>query len=94
MNRTFTQRVQTAAVAGWYTVLIAAAWLTFAWLMFLAMQSWRPAWILALWGSVTWDQARWIMTIFISVAKLILLTMAMITIWLTLWARKLKALGD
>ena len=94
MARTFAQRVQTAAHAGWCTIIIAAVWLTFAWLAFLGIQCYRPGWILALWGGVTWDQVRWIVMIFMAVAKLILFTLLMVTIWLTIWGRKLKKLGD
>ncbi|MDP6547083.1 MAG: hypothetical protein QGH60_24165 [Phycisphaerae bacterium] len=95
MTRTFTQRVRTAAGAGWWTIIIAAVWLTLAWLGYLVMQHYRPGWILALWGSgTTWEQVHWIMVIFMAVVKVILFTLLMVTIWLTIWGRKLRKLGE
>ncbi|MCP4379789.1 MAG: hypothetical protein GY794_26935 [bacterium] len=95
MTRTFTQRVQTAAYAGWCTVIIAAIWLTLAWFAYLAMRCYEPEWVLTLWGGgITWDQMHWLMLIFMSVIKMILFCLIMVTIWLTIWGRRLKKLGD
>ena len=95
MTRTFTQRVQTAAYAGWCMIIIAVVWLTVTWLAYMAMQYYRPGWILALWGGdITWDEVHWIMLIFTAVIKVILFTLVMVTIWLTIWGRKLEKLGD
>lgn len=95
MTRTFTQRVRSAAYAGWCTVIIAAVWLTLAWFGYLVMQHYRPGWILALWGAgTTWEQIHWIMLIFTAVFKVILFTLLMVTIWLTIWGRKLKKIGE
>ncbi len=95
MTGTFTQRVRAAASAGWWTILIAVIWMTLAWLAYLVLQHSRPDWLLVLWGGgTTWDQVHWLMLIFTAVFKLILFTMLMVTIWLTIWGRKLKKLGD
>ncbi|MBL7220352.1 MAG: hypothetical protein ISS69_09580 [Phycisphaerae bacterium] len=95
MTRTFTERVQTSAAAGWYTIIIAAVWMTLAWFAYLGLQHARPAWLLVLWGGgTTWDQVHWLMLIFMAVFKMILFILVMVTIWLTIWGRKLKKLGD
>lgn len=95
MTGTFTQRVRAAASAGWWTIIIAAVWLMVTWCAYLVMRHYRSGWVLTLWGGgVTWDQVHWLMLIFTAVFKLILFTMLMVTIWLTIWGRKLKKLGD
>jgi len=94
MTRTFTQRVQTAASAGWCVIIIAIIWLTLMWFGNLAMQYFRPGWILTLWGgNVTWDQVNWIILMFTAVIKVILFTLVAITLWLTIWGRKLSRVG-
>jgi hypothetical protein len=95
MTRTFTQRVRTAATAGWWAILIAVLWVSFAWLGNLAIQHFRPEWIRVLWGrEVTWAQINWIMLMFVAVIKVILFTVVIVTIWLTIWGRQLGKLGD
>ena len=95
MTRTFTKRVQTAASAGWSTIILAVIWLSLTWIGNLAMQHYRPTWIMTLWGGgVTWAQINWIVLMFTAVVKVILFTLVMITLWLTIWARKLGKLGE
>ncbi len=50
MNDIFQQRVRAAAVAGWWTVLIAVGFLTLVWFLFLGLLSSRPAWLQPLFG--------------------------------------------
>jgi hypothetical protein len=50
MNDPFEKTVRAAAVAGWWVVLIAVGFLTFLWLIYLAVMSTHPAWLLTLWG--------------------------------------------
>ncbi len=95
MTRTFTQRVQTAASAGWCTIIIAVIWLSLTWIGNLAMQYYQPGWIQTLWGgNITWDKINWVVIMFTAVVKVILFTLVMITIWLTIWGRKLGKLGE
>ena len=55
MNDPFENKVRAAAVAGWWVVLIAVAFLTLLWLLYLAVMSAHPAWLLTLWGpGVDW----------------------------------------
>jgi len=93
MNNTFAQRAREAAIAGWWTVLIGGIWLTAAWLIFLGVSSVQPQWLLTLWGGhMDWDEVHSIWITFIAVAKLILLAGVLVTVWLTIWSRRLKRL--
>ena len=47
MNDPFEKKVRAAAVAGWWVVLIAVAFLTLLWLVYLAVMSAHPAWLLS-----------------------------------------------
>ena len=49
MNDVFEKRVRAAAVAGWWTLLIAVGFITLLWVIYLAVMSARPAG-LAMWG--------------------------------------------
>jgi hypothetical protein len=51
MNDDFERKVQGAAVAGWWTVLVAAAVLVLQWVAYLVVMSSRPTLVLTLWGS-------------------------------------------
>jgi hypothetical protein len=43
MNDTFEKRVRAAAVAGWWTVLIAVLFIIVQWIAYLAVMEARPA---------------------------------------------------
>ena len=89
MDDLFTQKVRAAAVAGWWTVLIAFCILLIQWLAYLLM-TWQPAGILCFWGEgISWPEIRtiwlWAMVAF----KLGIAMMIFVVIWLTLWAKQL-----
>ncbi len=91
MNSTFENRVRAAAVAGWWTLLIAVGFLVFQWIAYLLVTSTQPAWLLSLWGpDISWNTIQnvwfWIMAIF----KLCLWLLALVVLWMTLWARQLR----
>jgi len=98
MDNSFTKRVCCAAAAGWWTVLVGAIWLTASWLIWLCILHIRPAWLLTLWGGgelgLGWEQVQSITLTFMAVAKLILMTVLLVTLWLTLWSRRLKRIAD
>ena len=90
MNDTFEKKVRAAAVAGWWGVLIAVGYLTLIWLIYLAVTSSRPAWLLTMWGpGVDWPFVQsvwfWVMVAFKFCVWLTILAV----VWLTLWARQL-----
>ena len=50
MNDVFENRVRAAAIAGWWTLLIAVGFVLLQWILYLAVTTARPAWFLAMWG--------------------------------------------
>ncbi len=92
MNEAFRERVRSAAIAGWWTILIGSLFLTLQWLASQFLLSAKPGWLLTFWGpGITWETVEtiwwWIMAIF----KMCLWLMALVVVWLSLWARRLKA---
>ncbi len=88
MSEELRQIIHSAAVAGWWTVLLGAIWLTVAWLIWMGILKAKPSWLITLWGgNLEWKQVQQIMLTFMAVFKLILFVCILICIWLTLWAR-------
>src|SRR4249920_2431438 len=68
MNDTFEKKVRAASVAGWWVVLIAIGFLTLLWLIYLAVMSTHPAWLLTMWGpGIDWPFVQnvwfWVMAV-------------------------------
>jgi hypothetical protein len=90
MNDSFRQRVRAAAIAAWWTVLIAVCYLTLVWILFVAMMSARPLWYQSLLGpGVTWEYVQNIGFWAVAIFKMCIWLMAVVAMWLTLWARQL-----
>ena len=88
MNEELRQIIHSAAVAGWWTVLLGAFWLSISWLIWRGILKTKPKWLQNLWGvDMDWKEIQSIMIIFMAVAKLILLVCVLASAWLTLWAR-------
>ena len=90
MSDDFERKVHAAGVAGWWTVLTGAAVLLIQWVAYLAIMSSRPAFVLSLWGSSNWLEVQqlWLAgTVFL---KAFLAILALVCLWLTLWARQLR----
>jgi hypothetical protein len=49
MNDAFADRVRSAAVAGWWTILIGSLFLVLQWLASQMLLSTKPRWLLTLW---------------------------------------------
>lgn len=91
MNDVFEQRVRTAAVAGWWTLLIAVVLIALQWGVYLAMGAEPPAWAQRIWGpGMTWPEVQHIWFWIVAVLKLCVWLLAMVVLWLTLWARQLR----
>lgn len=91
MNDSFEKKVRAAAVAAWWVVLTGYALLTVVWVVYLALVTARPAWLLAMWGhDVTWDFMQTVSLWFMGVFKLFLWFLILVALWLTLWARQLR----
>jgi hypothetical protein len=90
MNDVFQQRIRAAAIAGWWTVLIAAGFLTLVWIIFLVLMSTRPSWYQSLLGpGVSWDDLQVVGLWAVAIFKMCIWLMALVVLWLTLWSRQL-----
>ena len=91
MNDPFQQRVRAAAVAGWWTVLIAIVFLSLVWFAFVGLMSSRPAWMQSILGpGVTWEYVQNITFWAVSIFKVCIWLTALVVVWLTIWARQLR----
>jgi hypothetical protein len=91
MTDEFELRVRSAAIAGWWTLLIAGAIFIVQWIMYLVVAPAEPRWVLTLWGPGTdWQHVRTIWFWFLAGFKVSLLVLAFVFLWLTLWARQLR----
>ena len=91
MNGEFAQHVRAAAIAGWWTLLIATIFLNVQWVAYLSIMASKPAWMLRFWGGgdVHWSSIQTIWIWITAVFKMIVWVAAMLVIWLSLWARRL-----
>lgn len=90
MDETFARKVRSAAVAGWWTLLIAYCILLIQWLAYVLIMSRQPAGMLCIWGpGATWPEIRTIWLWGMVAYKLGVGMMLFVVIWLTLWARRL-----
>ncbi len=91
MDGSFEGKVRSAGVAGWWTLLVAAAILVLQWFAYLLVMSVRPPWVLRLWGpGVTWEYVQHLWFLGTAALKVLLLALAIPCLWLTLWARQLR----
>ena len=90
MDDIYIKKVQTAAVAGWWTLLIVYGLLMIQWLAYLLIMAKQPTVILCMLGEgVTWPEIRTIWLWGMVAFKLGAAMMLFIIIWLTIWARQL-----
>ncbi|MDD5169970.1 MAG: hypothetical protein PHN75_14225 [Syntrophales bacterium] len=90
MDETFVKKVRTAAIAGWWTLLIFFCILVVQWLAYLLIMAKQPAGMLCLVGNeVTWTEIRTIWLWAMVAYKLGAAMMVFVVIWLTLWAKQL-----
>jgi hypothetical protein len=94
MNDDFERKVRGAGVAGWWTVLASAAVLLLQWVAYLLVMSSRPAWILSLWGSTSWLEVQHLWLLATGFLKIFVMVLAILCLWLTLWARQLRKGGS
>jgi len=90
MDEILAKKVKAAAVAGWWTVLIAYFILLIQWIAYLGIIKIQPSAILCFWcGDLTWPEIRDIWLLAMVAYKLCVAVMIFIVIWLTLWAKQL-----
>jgi len=90
MDDLFIRKVRTAARAGWWTLLIAAGFLLLLWVVYLAVISMQPAWMLCFWGEgITWEDIQSIWIWAVGAFKVCVWLLALGVVWLTIWAELL-----
>jgi len=90
MDEAFIKKIRAAAVAGWWTLLIAYILLLIQWFAYLLIMSKQLQGMLCLWGGeITWPEIRSIWLWGMAAYKLIVGAMLFVVIWLTLWARQM-----
>ena len=88
MSEELRQIILKAACAGWWTVVVGAAWMISAWLIWRKILKAKPQWLRSLWGvDMEWKEIQSLMITFIAVVKIILFVCILASLWLTLWAR-------
>lgn len=91
MNDTFQHRVHDAAVAAWWTLLIAFVFFAFQWITYLGVMATRPVWFVSLCGpGATWESIRTIWFQALVFLKVTLWLLVLAALWLTLWAKQLR----
>ena len=91
MDDSFQIRVCAAAIAAWWTLLFAAAFITLQWLAYLGVMARQPSWVVSFWGpGATWESISTVWFQALLVGKLTLLPLALVALWLTLWAKQLR----
>ncbi len=90
MDEIFTKKVRAAAVAGWWTLLIASCILLIQWPAYLLIITKQPAGIRCFFGEgVNWSEIRTIWLWAMVASKLGFGMILFVVIWLTLWTRQL-----
>jgi len=93
VNDTVEMRIRSAAAAGWWTLLIGMVFLAVQWILYLVFMSSRPAWLLSLWGpNIGWETINQVWFWALALCKVCLGLLALVALWLTLWARQLRKL--
>lgn len=87
MSEELRKIICSAAVAGWWTILIGAIFMIFAWLIWRMILKAKPTWLQRLWGvDMDWKEIQSLVFTFLAAFKLILFVFVLISLWLTLWA--------
>ena len=96
MSDVFEKRVRAAAVAGWWTLLIDVGFLLIQWIAYRLAMSVHPAWLLSFWygPDTTWSFVQTVWFWGIAIMKICVWPLALVTLWLTLWARQLRKRAD
>ncbi len=95
MNDVFEKRVRAAAVAAWWALLVDVGFILILWIMYPLVMSARPAWVLSSWGpGTTWSFVQTVWFWAIAVLKFVVWFLALVALWLTLWARQLRKRTD
>ncbi len=86
------KRVRAAAVAAWWTVLIGAVLVAFQWFGFVHIVRVKPHWLQDMAGGMDWANIEAFGLTMIVIVRLLIFVLLLVTIWLSIWANRLKKL--
>lgn len=84
------KKVRAAAIAGWWTLLVAVLMAAGLWGGLLAVSRCRPPWVMAMWGGVSWETMQTVILWAIVVFRLVIGVLFLAVVWLTIWSRRLR----
>lgn len=91
MDDVFEKRIGAAAAAAWRTVLVGIVLLMIQWGMYLIFTASQPAWLRRLWGpDMSWPFVKTVWFWAAAGIKAFLWILALLALWLTLWAKQLR----
>ena len=88
----FERRLSCAVAAGWWTVLIGMAWMSFGWLIWLlvAQTPSLATFVESVWGGASINVMKQWVWAFFALFKLMLFMIVLATVFLTIWRGKLS----
>ncbi len=88
----FQRRLATAVWAGWCTVLIWFAVMTFSWVIWLVFLHIKPDCVRFMWGGgdLKWATMQRMVLWFFGVFKMLLFAFLVVVMFLSFWLRRLK----
>ena len=90
MDAIFHKKVRSAAVAGWWTLLVAWLLGVAAWGAYLAVWNCRPEWMTPLWGGSSWEDMQTVTIWMFAAYKLVIWMIFLVVVWLSIWSCRLK----
>lgn len=90
MEGSFHGKVRAAAIAAWWTLLVAVVVHIIQSVVCLVILHNHPAWLTAMLGGITWDTLQTLILWVIVVLRITIWLMLIAAVWLTIWAAKLK----
>lgn len=90
MDNLFQKKVRAAAIAGWWTLLVAVAFHLFVTGGFAFLMHAKPTWVTCMWGGLSWDEIQHVGLYMIATYRVMVWLLLLVVVWLTIWARRLK----
>jgi len=91
MNDSFEKRLGALAATGWVVLAINLLFIVFLWGIYLIFMKIQPGWVLSFCGpNVSWSFLQEMMLWIIAACKVCFWHLALLVIWLSLWARRLQ----
>lgn len=90
MDEALFKKVRAAAVAGWWTLLVAIGFGLIQAGGIWMLLHFRPSWVPKMWGGTSWETIQTVVVWMVAVYKLLVWAMFLVVVWLTIWSARLK----